>query len=580
MMSARVVAKTWMRRLATCLLPIVVVACGSDSPNATPTNPPTGPTPGPTNPPGTPPPPPAGNMRVVVTPDSVELHPGWTQSFQVTVSNDSGTVTPTPAVAWTSTSLAVASVTNSGVVTGIAVGEARIIATSGSAADTARVLITASPPLGNWVEVQPEVSLQEMTGWEGSAQIGEVECDPTAYASYHQEVLDRLVNELGINRVRVNVRSGTENPVDYYTVFKTTHNGATGWSSHRYESINDNNDPRVAQPSGFQWAEIDHKVQDIINPMRALLQARGERLYVNLNYVDFGQAQAWEQSSDPEEYAELILGAFLHLQQQYGWVPDAVEMVLEPDLTPNWNPQTIGRALVATGDRLRAAGFRPDFIAPSNTNMTSALSYIDQLVSVPRVLEYLTDVAYHRYSGVTAAALAGIAARARQYGLRTAMLEHIGSGDDHLQEDLRDGLNSAWQQFTLAYCSTTDNGSNYYRIDQTVPSSPRVIMNSRTRYFRQYFAFVRLNARRIGAVSGDARLEPLAFRNVNGSYVVVVRSSAPAPVQVRRLPPGTYGITMTTATQTFVSLPDVVVDASGTLQTSIPGAGVMTIHQR
>jgi len=518
---------------------------------------------------------------VVVRPDSVEIHPGWTLGLQATVYEGAVAIAPQPVVTWTTLNASVASVTNAGVVTGIAAGDTRIIATSDTASDTARVVITAALPLGNEIELQPEVQLQEMLGWEGSAQIGEVECNATAYPLYHNELLDRAVNELGINRVRVNVRSGHENPVDYYAQAILAHNTTTsGWNANRYNSINDNNDPRVANLAGFQFTEIDHKVEQILNPMRALLQARGEQLYVNLNYVDFGQLRPWEQSSDPEEYAELILQTFLHMKQKYGWVPDAVEMVLEPDNTPNWHPQEIGRALVATGDRLKAAGFTPDFIAPSNTNMSGALNFANDLLTVPRILEYLTDLAYHRYSGVSAATLAQIAARARQYGLRTAMLEHIASGDDDLQEDLRDGLNSSWQQFALAFCSPSDGGAEYYRIDQSVPSSPRVLMNSRTRYFRQYFAFVRMNARRVGAVSGDSRLDPLAFRNTNGKYVVIVRASTGAPVQLRRMPPGTYGITVTTASQTFVSLPDVVVGAAGTLQASIAAAGVITISQR
>jgi hypothetical protein len=295
--------------------------------------------------------------------------------------------------------------------------------------------------------------------------------------------------------------------------------------------------------------------------------------------VDFGVA-AWEQSSNPEEYAELIHTAFLHLQSRYGWVPDAVEITLEPDNTPNWNPQAIGRALVAAGDRLKAAGFRPAFIAPSNTSMVNALTYLDALLAVPRVLEYLTDVAYHRYSGVSAATLTAIASRATEYGLRTAMLEHIGSGYQDLHEDLRVGLNSAWQQFTLAFCSPQDAGGTYYRIDQSVPTSPKLILSSRAQFLRQYFSFIRLGSHRIGALSGDSRLDPLGFQNASGKLVVVIEATEGAPVQLRRLPAGSYGITFTTATQTFASLPDVAVTAAGTLQVSMPSAGVITIHQR
>jgi hypothetical protein len=387
------------------------------------------------------------------------------------------------------------------------------------------------------------------------------------------------VNELGINRVRLHVRSGTENPVDYYPTYRNSHLSAD-WNPHRYESVNDNDDPNVIREGGFQFAEIDHKVDVIINPMREALQARGERLYVNLNYVDFGQPQPWEQSSNPQEYAELILATFLHLQQRYGWVPDAVEVSLEPDNTPNWSPRVLGEALVAAGDRLKAAGFRPDFIAPSNTNMASALAYLDSILSVPRILDYLTDASYHRYAGVSASTLSRIASRATRYGIRTAMLEHISSGYQDLVQDIRDGRNSSWSQYVLAFCTPSDDGGVYYRIDTSVSGAPRILMGSRTRYLRQYFSFVRHGARRISAVSGDPNLDPLAFRNTDGRIVVVIAASGSAEVSIRRLPPGTYGVTITTANETFAPQADVVVTELGGLKAAMPAAGVMTVFAR
>lgn len=526
------------------------------------------------SPPGTP----SGDaIRLTIVPAELELATGASQTVQVQVTNKAGAPVALPPITWSSTNPSVASVAG-GNITAITVGTANIIASGGGAADTAIVRVVPVPPASAAIEVFPDVTYQTMTGWEGTAQIGEAECNPQSFALYRQEVLDRLVNELGINRVRIHVRSGHENPVDYYTTFRNSHI-VSDWNPHRYESVNDNNDPRVANLAGFQFAELDHKVEVIIEPMRAALQARGERLYVNLNYVDFG-VSPWEQSSDPEEYAELLLVTFLHFQERYGWVPDAVEVSLEPDNTPNWRPQVIGRALVAAGDRLKAAGFRPDFITPSTASMAGALTFLNEMLAVPRVLEYLDEVAYHRYNSVSAETLRAIGSRALELGLRTGMLEHIGSGYQDLHQDLRDGRNSSWQQFVLAFCASTDNGGRYYQIDQTVPTAPRVVMGSRTRYLRQYFPFIRFNAQRVSAVSGDSRLDPLAFRNANGKLVVVVAATSAAPVQVGRLPSGTYGVTYTTATQTFVSLPDVVVGASGVLQTSMPAAGVITIHAR
>ena len=521
--------------------------------------------------------PPVSGASVRIVPQSMELVPGGTATLQVEVRGESGALIPAPTVQWSTISAAIATVTSTGVVTGVAVGDGRIVASSNGISDTADVRVIPVEPTGPAVEVFPEITYQEMKGWEGTAQIGEVECNPVAYNAYRQELLSRLVNELGVDRIRLHVRSGHENPTDYYTKFKTSRS-TSDWFPFRYQAVNDNDDPDVIRPGGFQFAEIDHKVEAMIQPLRALLQARGEKLYVNLNYVDFGKSP-WEQSSDPREYAELILATFQHLQARYGWVPDAVELVLEPDNTANWTPQVIGRAIVATGDRLAAAGYRPAFIAPSNSSMSAALADLNGVLSVPRVLEYLTDVAYHRYSGVSKATLTAIAARANQFGLRTAMLEKIAAGHEVLHEDLRDGLNSSWQQFVLGFCGS-DNGGAYYVVNQSNPSSPRIVMADRSRYLRQYFSYIRFNARRIGALSGDSRLDPLAFRNTDGKLVVVVAVASAGPVPLRRLPPGSYGATFTTATQSFVQLPDMQVGTTGTAQLTMPAKGVVTIFAR
>jgi hypothetical protein len=522
------------------------------------------------------PPPVLSTGGLTISPASVELTIGGTAPLAATVRDAAGVLVPSATVQWRSGTASVATVTGTGVVTALAVGNADIIATSGTFADTAEVRVIPLPS-GAFVDIHPEVTYQTMRGWEGTAQIGEVECNQTSFPIYQPEVLNRLVNELGINRIRIELRSGHESPIDYYSQYRV-HRVEDDYFRNVYTSVNDNNDPRNANLAGFQFSELDHKEEVILKGMRALLNARGERLFVNLVYVDFAPS-AWEQASDPDEFAELINTTFIHLRDTFGWVPDAFELNLEPDNSEIWNNGVIlGRALVAAGDRLKASGFHPDFIAPSTTNMTNAITYLDQMLTVPRVLEYLTDISYHRYGGVSTASLATIASRGAQYGLRTAMLEGP-LGQQDLHQDLKVGMNSAWQRFGLAGCASL-TGTSYYYLDTSVPTAPKVITRDATRYFRQYFSYVRFNAVRIGAVSGNPVLDPLAFRNTNNKLVVVLKSDDQTLVQVRLLPPGTYGITYTTPTQTFVSLPDVAVSAAGTLEVNMPRDGVMTIFQR
>ena len=500
--------------------------------------------------------------RIEVLPNEIVLPPNGSHQLNATVYNDDHQPITRMPVTWSSSDPAAATVDSSGNVVAVGAGTTTITASSGGIQASVSVIV-GQPPTGTTIDIVSALTHQTMMGWEGTAQLGQGHC--STFNQYRAEVINRLANELGINRVRVELHSGTENTVDWV-------------GGVRYGIINDNADPHVMDSAGFHFSQLDFAIDHIVEPMRQALTARGERLYVNLNYVDFGKS-TFEHSSDPQEYGELLLAAFEHIRAKYGWVPDAVEAILEPDQTPNWRAREIGQAIVAAGDRLAAAGFRPAFIAPSNKNMTKALLAFDSMMAMPRVRDYLTDLAYHRYSGVSTATLAAIGERTRQFGIRTGMLEHLSADHHELHADLTAGRNSTWQRYTLAYCGKTPGGS-YYWIDESNRSAPRVVLNEKVAFLSQYFRFVRFGAVRIGALSGDERFDPVAFRNTNGKHVVVVRATAGGSFGVRMLPPGTYGIKYTTSSAALVDQPDQTIAAGETLSTAIPAAGVLTIYQR
>jgi hypothetical protein len=256
-----------------------------------------------------------------------------------------------------------------------------------------------------------------------------------------------------------------------------------------------------------------------------------------------------------------------------------VEIILEPDTQDPWTGTQIGQALVAAAQRLQAHGFRPDFIAPSTTSLANAITRFDEMIRVPGVLSYLTELAYHRYAGVSDANLRAVADRAVQYGLKTAMLEHIGSGYEDLHKDLTLGRVSAWQQFILAY-PTSDNNAQYYVIDSGKPNTLRVTLGKQSKFLQQYFRYIRPGAMRIEASSIDAALAPVAFVYPNGTCVVVVKVNQRKAFTIGGLPEGTYGITYTTASQFAAAAPDVVLDTGQTLSTRIPEPGVLTVYAK
>ncbi|NNG15075.1 MAG: hypothetical protein HKM89_01255 [Gemmatimonadales bacterium] len=501
------------------------------------------------------------------------MEPGQNQNFAADCVGSNGKPFPCSGLAWTS---AGGGIDASGTFTaGAAPGNFTVTARADGIAGTATVVVVP-PGSGPTITVVPTVALQTMTGWEATAQAGQEECDPVTFANYRDPLYDRVVTELGINRLRLPILSGTENPVDYFADFLAGRISRDEWRTRRLETINDNSDPTTAAAAGFQFTQLDFSIDNVVAPIRSRVSARGERLYVNLNPVDFDARGPLLYRNAPAEYAELILTTFQHMQSRYGWTPDAVEIVLEAD-NAGWSGTQVGHALVATGDRLAAAGYRPDFIAPSNASMGGAVTDFDEMVAVPRVTQYLTDLAYHRYTGVSDGNLQAIGARAVAFGIRTSMLEHIGSGYQDLHQDLTLGRNSAWQQFILGWCGTGDNGGAYYPIDVSTPTAPEIRLGSRTRFLQQYFRDVRLGAVRHEATSTSGTFEPLAFRNPTGGWVVVVKANAGGTFAVAGLPGGTYGVTYTTAAELRTALPDAPLGPGQPLIATIPASGVLTI---
>src|SRR5215468_8559615 len=100
------------------------------------------------------------------------------------------------------------------------------------------------------------VTYQIMRGWEATAQAGQAEIKDL-FPKYKDALFDAVVNDLGINRVRLPIQNGSENPVDYFTKYFNGQISRSEWVAHRYEIINDNDDPFMINPAGFQFASMD-----------------------------------------------------------------------------------------------------------------------------------------------------------------------------------------------------------------------------------------------------------------------------------------------------------------------------------
>ncbi|NIR61214.1 MAG: hypothetical protein GWO02_17785, partial [Gammaproteobacteria bacterium] len=388
--------------------------------------------------------------------------------------------------------------------------------------------------------LRPNVRLQTIAGWEVTADLGvPSQPDPELYA----EIVDRAVNEVGITRLRLEVRSGMEQPDSGFRAYADGSITNDEWRPVRYVTINDNDDPYTINEAGFDFSELDHNVQAAVLPVKRALEARGQTLFLNICYVAFirqaGPGLEYVHD-DPEEYAEFVLAAHRYLDETYGLRPDTWEVILEPDTddaSQNWDGRQIGRLIAAAGRRLDEAGYATRFIAPSTTNMANAPHYFDGILDTPGAVERIAELSYHRYSGVSGDAFRAITARKREHGIQTSMLElWFGWGDYNvLHQDLEEGQVSAWQGRVLR---------GLFDVVTDADGRERTELREDMHFNRQYFYYVRPGAVRIdAAVSRDpfsGPFDPLAFVNPDGGYVVVANAEHAGALSVAGLPPGRY----------------------------------------
>lgn len=450
-------------------------------------------------------------------------------------------------------------------------------------------IILAAPgcaaPRDITITVDPQIRFQTMSGWEVTPRVWEYDKSADRYSadwvSRQDEVLDTLVGEAGIDRVRLEVSSASENPVDQWKRFESGELSYSAFRKVRYQKINDNDDPWVAEPKGFTFGRLDYEMTHVVLPVKRRVEASGRRFVLNLCYVDFKWAEdqgSLSHANNPEEYAELIAVTFDHLKARYGLTPDYFEIVLEPDNTRDWRGPQVGRALVAVKRRLAAAGYHPMLVAPSTSKAAYAASYFDQAMATPGAAGAIGVLSYHRYDEALAnAALPGIRARAKQFGLETAMSEHTTGGVEELFADLTRTHVSSWQQWAIATPPKPDGALRDGWLINVRPEG--LALTPTAAKLAQVFRHVPVGAVRISAAR-DPAAPAVAFQNPRGDRVALVLTPAPARVTIRGLGPGAYDVSLVTSSGRRILLPSQSVVRGRAVVIDAPQAGVLAVAGR
>ena len=415
-----------------------------------------------------------------------------------------------------------------------------------------------TPPQQTTVTVNPSQTFQTMQNWEAAVLASIEDYSSIVNSGVLPAILQAAVNDLGINRVRLAVRNGIEG------------------GANNFSPVNDNADPNVLDISKFNFTALDYQIDHFIVPLRGLVAARNEQFYIGLQYVDHSPGTGFEHSG--AEYAEFMFAVFSHMKQKYGFVPNGIDVVNEPNNFSDWNPSRIGQAVVATAQKFQAEGLAvPEFILPSSVNISSAGDWFKQIVAIPGVLPLVKELSYHRYGGSTAD-LQAVAALCKQYNIRCSDLEYWG---DFVTPNSGYNYEHFWQDLTLANVSAIQQGSfadysscvsEYYKV---VNGAPQRCAN--TNLNRQIYKYVRPGAVRLGATSIDTNFEPVAFRNVDGKFVVAVKAATSGTISISGLPSGTYGAYWAPRNGGQpTDLPDLNVTTSATV--SMPSDGAITVY--
>ncbi len=434
------------------------------------------------------------------------------------------------------------------------------------------------------ISVQPDQQFQRIHGWEAVSEASLRELEPF---ENRQEVLDELFDkavDFGLTRVRLHAPSSIENTRDFAAEYRAGRISREEARCAQASTVNDNDNPKVLNPSGFIWTEFDYQLRGAVLPLARRLEARGEHLWLNVQYAAFTNLLCRGYTyhhDDPAEYAEFVVAVYEHLRDVHGLVPDTWEVMLEPDNTPHWSPERLAAATAAAAERLKAAGFTPSFVGPATTDALRSLKYFEPIWQRTSLRPYFTELSYHRYSGASRDAIAAIGDVSRQRGVPTAMLEMIGAGVRELHEDLTLGNVSAWQQFALSW-PDRDTGAHYFSLDPTQPAGRRAQLSATGWYLRQYFRALRPDAVRIGATSDDEAFEPVAAVNPGDRMAVVVRASRGGRLTFNGLAPGAYTTSCWTDRAQWERDSDpcdgeVVADDSGVAVATMPDAGVFSL---
>jgi len=404
------------------------------------------------------------------------------------------------------------------------------------------------------VTIDPSVRHQTIRGWS---------CNPHylgGSAAQREQVIDDAVNTLGITRVRWQQPNGNRS------------------NMRRWELVNDNGDPDVADMTKFNTADADKYVEAYVLPFKRRIEANGDpfELWLSPSFFDGGSTGSVSAFllHSPGEYAEHATSFIQYLRSRYGIETNHYAICNEAGNHNAFKPAVVAEMTKVLGARMVALGLPTKGQFSDGINARVTWNYIQAAKDDPEVWKYVDVLSYHWYGGGNQEWMSKIHEFARAKGMDTAQTEFMRLTMTHLYDDLTIGGVSYWSIYGLGGPAARQN--YFLHRNGTSFSRGKQFWN-----FRQVMHYVRPGAVRIEAASDDPAVRPLAFVHKGRTTVVLINNTPPhqaRTVAISKLAPGSYGSCQTVGTNPYREMGLRTVGRDGSLAVDVPANGAVTIY--
>jgi hypothetical protein len=314
------------------------------------------------------------------------------------------------------------------------------------------------------------------------------------------------------------------------------------WEISRKEWENFNNDNSNSDSinwSAYKTETCDRIAKNIILPMKAKVEARGEKFWIYQNSSFFksgetGTIPLWMLES-PAEMSEWLISDLKYIKSTHGITIDHIAVANEPDNDNVFTSNIVGKMIKTLGPAMQQAGLSTKIIFSEHARTDSALSYIQRWQNDPEVMDYVTCFGNHLYFGTEkmSSKKAAIYSIAQSKNIVTAQTEYMGANFDIIYDDLVNGGNSFWHIYL---------DRDYIAINQ---SKTAYTINSIYWDIRQIVKYVKQGSYRVSVSSNNTtNCKTMAF-NKDGNVVVVCKNTGivgTLTFDISGLPAGVYAV--------------------------------------